>query len=249
MPKTFLSLLVFISVFGGVSATAQNPPPKLLVHQARFANVKKGDLVEVGRQVITEKSNFISSTTFFGGSAVLSLHSWGVSKISMSPGSSVTLTSYGYCFGGGRTSQFDVSGETYFTTRPKTHRCTSTIVCMIGSKGCVELNSNVAFVPLKSGSTLVAVQEGKARGISRLTTETQVEIPSQYFSVSSQDGKFTPAKLMSSVITKKPYTRTLTRYMVPEGFSVQAGDLVSNQLVLPNGLTPALVTPFAPYQP
>lgn len=133
-------------------------PPGLLVEQAYRANVKKGQIVKVGEIVRTDPFTVRNGRTQQGGNATLSFDSWGVSRIDVLPGSSVVLTGYGQCYGGGRTVQLDVQNEVYITTRPKTHRCSETIVCYFGAQGCVSLNSSVRLAGLDTkGKFIVSV--------------------------------------------------------------------------------------------
>jgi hypothetical protein len=90
------------------------PAPGLFVKKASLTNVKAGQTIPVGQKVRTQGFTVKAGSTSFGGTATLSFSSWGVSQIDMLPNSSVILTSYGQCFGGGRVSQFDVSNEVYF---------------------------------------------------------------------------------------------------------------------------------------
>jgi hypothetical protein len=222
------------------------PAPGLFVKKANFANVKKGQTIPVGQKVKTQGFTVSGGSTSFGGTASLSFLPWGVAQIDMLPNSSVVLTSYGQCFGGGRVSQFDVSNEVYFTTRPKTHACTETIVCMEFSRGCVSLNSSIKVMPI-GGNYLIAVSEGHVAGKVRYSSETLVTINEGQYSIVSPDGMFTkPLTIENSPVTVVSRTKTVQTLSVPEGYLLQVGNRTDTQIQFPIGLPYFILTPLSP---
>jgi hypothetical protein len=230
---------------------ASETTPNLTIRQFTRTTVdgkpaREGQQVKVGEEVHTSGTTVSRNGVVFGGNALLTMTNWGVDQINLTPNSSATLVSYGKCFGGGRVSQFEVAGKTYITTRKKSHRCSSTIVCMVGSQGCVALNSEVVFSKLEGGKYTIAVREGKAIGQKRLSTTHQTTINADEYSVVTPSGAFSPPKK----VTKRPKMRVVTKtgavqvVEVEEGYKLQVGNRVAQRLQFAVGLTPKIISPL-----
>jgi hypothetical protein len=217
---------------------AYSAPPGLLVEQASKANVKRGQIVKVGEIVRTDPFTVRNGRTQQGGNATLSFDSWGIAKIDMLPGSSVVLTEYGQCYGGGRTVQLDVQNEVYITTRPKTHRCSETIVCYFGSQGCVSLNSSVRLAGLDTeGKFIVSVGEGCVVAKKRLDNKPILAVRQRQYSIATSDGVFSPPQSVDNpTITTVTQTKSVRVLRAPEGFTLSAGKVSGQTIQIPKNL-------------
>lgn len=229
-----LPLLLF-GLFGSCHTKPADAEPGLYVNSAYNANVKAGQIVKPGYAVATKKN----------GSAIASFASWGVSSLLITPNSSATLTSYGFCFGGGRVSQFNISNEVYVTTRRKTHACTEIVVCIKGSQSCAVLNSAIRIARIDDKSSVIAVSEGHILGKVRGSQETKVIVLADEYTIATNNGSFSPAKAILAepaiVLTR---TKTVQTLQVPEGYFIELNGHKARTLQMPIGLTYKLINPL-----
>lgn len=236
MKKCSANLFLLLSIASLFSYTKPSyAEPGIYIKAAYNANVKAGQTVKAG-YAITAKNN---------GSAFASFASWGISSIFVTPNSSATLASYGYCFGGGRVSQLDVSNEVYFTTRRKTHACTEIIVCIKGSQSCAVLNSAVRIARIDDKSSVIAVSEGHILGKMRGSQETKAIVLADEYTIATDNGSFSPAKAILAepaiVLTR---TKTVQTLQVPEGYFIELNGHKARTLQMPIGLTYKLINPL-----
>lgn len=236
MKKCSANLLLLLSIASLFSiARPSYAEPGMYIKAAYNANVKAGQTIKPGYAATAKKN----------GSVIASFVSWGIANVLITPNSSATLSSYGYCFGGGRVSQFDVSNEVYFTTRRKTHACTEVIVCIKGSQSCAVLNSSIRIARIDDKSSVIAVSEGHILGKVRGSQETKAIVLANEYTIAADNGSFSPAKVILAepaiVLTK---TKTVQTLQVPEGYFIELNGHKARTLQMPIGLTYKLINPL-----
>jgi hypothetical protein len=242
----FGTTIALCSALVSVPAIAQTAMLKII--RASDANVQGGQRVGAGQIVRTNPARVSGGKFYRGGEVEASLLEWGLKRVILSKRSSVQVRSFGFCFGGGRVLELQVTGEAFLTTRQLTHRCSDIRVCFgERNKGCGSLRSSIKVKRLDDGESYsVAVQEGQVSAQDYDRKTESVEIAPDHFSMMNRDGAFSIPQLVDRNNGYRVVTRTRSVIVLQSlpGYSLFANGQTGNRFQLPIGVPYNVITPL-----
>jgi hypothetical protein len=229
-----VSLAVLGLVFAERSLSAGEPMVE--ISSAVEANHPSGARLKVGQRLMTGRAGVVSASFRWGG----------VKQISIMPNSSLALKSYGFTAGNGRVSEFNTTGELFFTVIT-TNPNSQVKVCFtnfLRRRGCSVLQSSGKFTPILGGRKIaIAVREGKFILQNESETLPPIELLAGFYSIFNEDGTFSaPAPITEQGYTvDSPRSKTIARYRAKDGWRFLDG---STEVQLPIGSPVKMLSPL-----
>jgi hypothetical protein len=229
-----VSIALLGLVFAGRSLSAAEPIVE--VSAAVESNYRSGARLKVGQRLMTGRSGLVSASFRWGG----------VRQISIMPSSSLVLKSYGFTIGNGRVSEFDATGELFFTvitTNPNS-RVKVCFSNFLRRRGCSLLQSAGKFTPIDGGRKIaIAVREGKFILQDEDESLPPIKLLAGFYSIFNEDGTFSaPAPITEQGYTvDSPRSKTIARYRAKAGWRFLDG---STQAQLPVWVPVKMLSPL-----